>query len=40
MLDGKFDVRQTARWHKATFNFTGPVRITHMDADVAPAGLR
>lgn len=40
VLDGKFDVRQTARWHKATFNFTGPVRITHMDADVAPAGLR
>jgi hypothetical protein len=40
VLDGKFDVRQTARWHKATFNFTGPVRITHMDADVVPAGRR
>ena len=40
VLDGKFDVRQTARWHKATFNFTGPVRITHMDADVVPAGFR
>lgn len=40
VLDGKFDVRQTARWHKATFSFTGPVRVTHMDADLAPAGLR
>lgn len=40
VLDGKFDVRQTARWHKATFNFTGPVRVTHMDADVVPAGRR
>jgi hypothetical protein len=40
VLDGKFDVRQTARWHMAAFSFTGPVRITHMDADVAPAGQR
>lgn len=40
VLDGKFDVRQTARWHKATFSFTGPVRVTHMDADVVPAGRR
>lgn len=40
VLDGKFDVRQTARWHKATFSFTGPVKVTHMGADVAPAGGR
>jgi len=38
--DGKFDVRQTARWHKARFDFTGPVKVTHMDADLKPAGQR
>lgn len=40
VLDGKFDLRQSARWHKATFSFTGPVRITHMDANAVPAGGR
>jgi len=40
VLDGKFDLRQSARWHKATFTFTGPVRVTHMDADLTPAGGR
>lgn len=40
VLDGKFDVRQTARWHKATFTFVGPVRITHMDASLTKAGMR
>ncbi len=40
VLDGKFDLRQSARWHKATFSFTGPVRITHMDANAIPAGGR
>ncbi len=40
VLDGKFDLRQSARWHKATFSFTGPVRITAMDADLTPAGER
>jgi len=40
VLDGKFDLRQSARWHKATFTFTGPVRVTHMDADISPAGGR
>ncbi|WP_343577941.1 hypothetical protein [Pseudomonas sp.] len=40
VLDGKFDVRQTARWHKATFTFAGPVRITHMDAILTKAGMR
>ena len=38
--DGKFDLRQTARWHKATFTFAGPLRVTHMDADLSPAGGR
>jgi len=40
VLDGKFDLRQSARWHRATFTFTGPVRVTHMDADLAAAGGR
>lgn len=40
VLDGKFDLRQSARWHKATFTFTGPVRITHMDADLMVSGMR
>ncbi|WP_393922897.1 hypothetical protein [Pseudomonas fluorescens] len=40
VLDGKFDLRQSARWHKATFTFTGPVKVTHMFADLAPAGMR
>lgn len=40
VLDGKFDVRATARWHKATFTFTGAVRITHMDASLTKAGMR
>lgn len=40
VLDGKFDLRQSARWHKAIFSFTGPVRITGMDADLLPAGGR
>jgi len=40
ITDGKFDLRQTARWHRATFSLTGPVRVTHMDAEIQPAGLR
>lgn len=40
VLDGKFDVRQSARWHRAKFNFTGPVRVTHMGAEMKPAGMR
>lgn len=39
-LDGKFDERQSARWHRATFSFTGPVEVTHMGADMKPAGRR
>lgn len=40
VLDGKFDLRQSARWHRATFNFVGPVRVTHMDAELVAAGGR
>lgn len=40
VLDGKFDLRQSARWHKGTFSFTGPVQVTHMEAEVKPAGKR
>ena len=39
-LDGKFDVLQTARWHRAKFNFTGAVRVTGIDAKTRPAGFR
>lgn len=37
---GRFDCLQAARWHRVAFNFTGPVRVTHYDIDVTPAGLR
>jgi hypothetical protein len=40
MLDGKFDVLQTARWHRAKFTFTGAVRVAGIDARTRPAGLR
>lgn len=40
VLDGKFDLRQSARWHRATFSFVGPVRVTHMDAELIAAGGR
>lgn len=40
VADGKFDLRQSARWHKATFSFTGPLRVTHMDAEITAAGRR
>lgn len=38
--DGKFDVLRVARWHKATANFVGPVRVTHINASFKPAGRR
>jgi hypothetical protein len=38
--DGKFDVLQSSRWHKARFDFTGPVRVTAMNAQIKPAGQR
>lgn len=40
MNDGKFDARQTARWHKAKFDFTGAVKVTGMHAEFKPAGQR
>lgn len=38
--DGKFDVMQEARWHRATASFTGPVRVTGVKASVVPGGTR
>jgi hypothetical protein len=38
--DGKFDTLKAARWHKAIVDFTGPVRVTHMNAKMKPAGNR
>jgi hypothetical protein len=40
MNDGKFDALKAARWHKARFSFTGPVRVTHMKAKYKPEGER
>jgi hypothetical protein len=40
MDDGKFDVLQTGRWHKATVDFTGDVRVTGIKADFVPTGTR
>lgn len=40
MQDGKFDVLQSARWHRATVSFTGPVRVTGANANVKNAGVR
>lgn len=38
--DGKFDVLQTGRWHKARFDFTGPVQVTAINAKTKPSGQR
>jgi len=38
--DGKFDVLKSARWHKARVDFTGPVRVTHMNAVSKVVGTR
>lgn len=40
MNDGKFDTLKAARWHKAIVSFAGPVRVTHMNATMKPAGNR
>ena len=40
MNDGKFDLLRSARWHKATVTFTGPVQVTHVNAKFKPAGRR
>jgi hypothetical protein len=38
--DGKFDVLQSARFHRATFDFTGNVRVMAIGATLQPDGLR
>jgi hypothetical protein len=38
--DGKFDVMQEARWHRGTFSFSGPVRVTGVKANFEDAGTR
>ncbi len=40
MNDGKFDVLVSNRWHRARFDFTGPVHVTAMNPNSAPAGKR
>lgn len=40
MNDGKFDALKVARWHKAKVSFTGPVKVTHIDAKYTPEGTR
>jgi hypothetical protein len=40
VLDGKFDVLQNARWHRAIVSFTGPVRVTGANANIKPSGAR
>lgn len=40
MNDGKFDTLKAARWHRATFSFTGDVRVTHMNAKTKVVGQR
>jgi hypothetical protein len=36
--DGKFDVFQSGRFHRATFNFTGDVRVSAFGAVLTPQG--
>jgi hypothetical protein len=40
MDDGKFDVLQTGRWHKASVSFTGTVKVTGIKADFVPTGTQ
>lgn len=40
MNDGKFDCLKSARWHKAMFTFTGPVRVTAAKPTFVAAGER
>jgi hypothetical protein len=35
-----FPIRQTAKWHRLKFNFTGNVRVTGYDVLLTPAGKR
>lgn len=38
--DGKFDTLRAARWHRATFTFSGATRVTGIDAKMTTQGLR
>lgn len=38
--DGKFDLRQSARWHKARFDFTGTVKVTGIKPAIKATGKR
>lgn len=38
--DGKFDVLQSARWHRLRLSFTGDTEIVGINADVQPDGNR
>lgn len=40
LSDGKFCTRQEARWHRATFTFTGDVRVTGIMPRLIPSGDR
>lgn len=38
--DGKFDLLQSSRWHRARFDFTGACQITGIDPKLTPQGQR
>ena len=38
MSDGKFDVIDSARWHRASFTFNGTCRVIGIDATLVPEG--
>jgi hypothetical protein len=38
MVDGKFDMLDSARWHRATFLFTGDHRVSGMSVNLIPEG--
>lgn len=40
MANSKFDIRQTGRWHRFAFLFTGNVEVSGFRADSVPAGQR
>jgi len=40
MMDGKFDILKSARWHQAAFSFSGQVRVIGMSAEFVPSGAR
>lgn len=40
LASGKFDARQSAKWHKAVINFTGAVQLTGLQFNLVQAGTR